>query len=73
MKKLTIGYGALMPKLEEQVNEQGYTLGHEADKLEKIRFSINMCGFHVATESQIKSMLGKLHKKVEKALVILED
>jgi len=54
--------------LEEQANEQGYTLGEDADTFEKIRKAINMCMFHVATESQITAMTKKLHNKVVKKL-----
>jgi hypothetical protein len=61
-------YGVLMDTLEDQANMQGYTLGDEAEKLEKIRKAINMCMFHVATESQTKQMTDKLHKKVVKEL-----
>lgn len=58
----------MMPKLEEQANEQGYTLGGKAESLEKIKFSINIVGFHVATETQVNQMFAKLNKKVVAAL-----
>ena len=54
--------------LEEQANKQGYTLGDDADTFEKIRKAINMCMFHVATESQVTAMTKKLHNKVVKKL-----
>ena len=61
-------YGVMYEPLEEQANKQGYTLGEEVETLEKIRKAINMCMFHVATESQTSSMTQKLHNKVIKAL-----
>jgi len=66
--KVGFYYGVMYESLEEQANKQGYTLGKEAEKLEKIRKAINMCMFHVATESQTSTMTKKLHNKVVKAL-----
>jgi len=66
-------YGVMGDSLEEQANKQGYTLGKEAEKFEKIRESINMCMFHVATESQTSAMTKKLHNKVIKALNPIEN
>ena len=66
--KVGFGYGILCEDLETQANKQGYTLGKEAEKLEKIRNAINMCGFHVATNKQTEMMTKKLHIKVIKAL-----
>jgi hypothetical protein len=73
MNNVGFRYGVLGDSLEEQANAQGYTLGEEGDKFEKIRKAINMCMFHVATESQVKIMTEKLHKKVVGALEILEN
>ena len=67
-EKVIFNYGCLGDSLEEQANQQGYTLGKNADVCEKIRKSINMCGFHVATESQVNSMFKKLQSKVVKSL-----
>ena len=66
--KVGFSYGVLYESLEEQANKQGYTLGKDADTFEKIRKAINMCMFHVATDSQVSTMTKKLHKKVIKAL-----
>lgn len=68
MNNLRFGYGPMMPKLEEQANEQGYTLGNKGEQLESIKFAINMVGFHVATETQVNQMFAKLNKKVLAAL-----
>jgi hypothetical protein len=57
------GYGVFCDSLEKQANDQGFNLKN-SEMYEKIRHSINMCKFHVATESQVDSMLKKLHKKV---------
>ncbi len=75
MKETKIGfsYGPSMPTLESQANKQGFTLGKDGEKLEKIRQAINMCGFHVATNSQINTMIVKLHKKVTESLMPLKN
>lgn len=63
--KHTIGfnYGVLFDSLETQAKKQGYKL-NDADKFEEIRKAINLCSFHVATDSQVLIMLKKLHKQV---------
>lgn len=71
-ENVSFGYGVFNDELEKQANKQGYTFGEEAEVLDKIRKAINMCGFHVATESQAKSMFDKLHKRVIKSLKPLE-
>jgi hypothetical protein len=71
-ENVSFGYGAFNDELEKQANEQGYTFGTEAETLDKIRKAINMCGFHVATESQVKAMFDKLHKRVMKSLKPLD-
>lgn len=72
-KQIGFSYGVFCESLEEQANKQGFTLGDELDNLEKIRKAINMCGFHVATDSQVESMIKKIHKQVIKALKPLEQ
>ena len=66
-------YGPLTKPLELQANIQGYTLGSEADNLERLKHSLNICCLHLSTESQSKSMHLKLHKKVMKALEVIKD
>jgi hypothetical protein len=63
-KQIGFNYGVFADSLEEQANKQGYTLGDENERMESIRQAINMCGFHVATESQVNAMFSKLQKKV---------
>lgn len=72
MNEIKFGYGPILPELEEQAKDQGFTLGSKAITLEKIRFSINMVGFHVATENQVNLMTKKLHKKVFESLKEIE-
>jgi len=70
--KVGFSYGVLYDPLEKQANEQGYTLGDKAEIFEEIRNSINMCMFHVATDSQVSTMTKKLHNKVVKTLKSLK-
>ena len=70
MKEVGFSYGIFGKTLKEQANEQGFEL-KDAETFEKIRKAINMCGFHVATDSQVNAMIKKLHSKVNKNLVPL--
>ena len=67
-KNLEMHYGALF-KIEEQLNEQGFTLGENEETLEKAHFSINYLFIHrLLTDSEKNRCLDRLHKKVLKAL-----
>jgi hypothetical protein len=70
-KEIGFSYGVIEDSLEVQANTLGYTLGKDADKYEKIRNAINMCGFHVATESQVNLMFNKLQQKVVGSLKLI--
>ena len=70
---MEVHYGIFAEELEIQANRQGLTLGEKTTQLEKIRHSINIVGFHVATESQIQSMLKKLNKMMGEALRPIEE
>jgi hypothetical protein len=70
-KQIGFSYGAISKTLREQANEQGFDL-KDYEKFEKIKKAINMCMFHVATDSQIKAMTNKLHKQVMNNLIPLE-
>lgn len=59
-------YGALNPSVEEQLNALGFTLGKDAQKIEKIRFAILMVSFHVATDGETDKMFKRLTKLIEK-------
>ena len=66
---MEIKYGALAPKLEEQVNAQGFTLGKEANTLEKSRESIIWLTVQdILTDNQKGKALLKLHKQVIKQM-----
>ena len=68
------GYGALCDGLEKQANEQGYTLGEEAEKFEKRREAILTLTFgKILTDSQIDKAYQKLQKQVVKSLKPLEE
>ena len=69
MKQVGFGYGALRDNLERQANAQGYTLGKEAELLDKLMFALNMVRIHgVLTEGQADKAYEKLNKKVIAAL-----
>lgn len=72
MKQVGFSYGPLCDDLEVQANRQGYTLGENAEKFEKIRDAINMVMFHVATKSQVDYMTKKLQAQIVKVLKYLE-
>lgn len=62
-------YGALADSLEEQANAQGFTLGNDAERLQKLNDAVLMCWFHnLCTDSQKDSMINKLQKQVLKSL-----
>lgn len=69
--EIGFSYGILCESLKKQANEQGFELKDD-EKFEKIRKAINMCGFHVATDSQVELMIKKLQKQVVKNLVPLK-
>lgn len=71
INKVEFCYGCFGDTLQEQATKQGYEL-KSSEKFEKIRKSINMCGFHVATNSQVDMMFKKLNKQVT-ANLIKED
>ena len=73
-KSVTFGYGALCEPLEVQANSQGYTLGKEAEKLEKLREArLQLVFGDILTESQMEQTAKKLHKQVIKALKPLKE
>lgn len=71
---VTFGYGAPCEPLEVQANSQGYTLGKEAEKLEKLREArLQLVFGDILTESQMEQTAKKLHKQVIKALKPLKE
>jgi hypothetical protein len=74
MNEVKFSYGALAPKLEEQANEQGYTLGDKSKSFEKSKESILWLTFrNILTESQKNNAFARLHKQVMKQLVSKEE
>lgn len=68
-KEVIFHYGAASEPLERQANDQGFTLGDKAKLLEDLNRCMLMCWIHgLCTDSQNNAMMGKLQKKVVKAL-----
>jgi hypothetical protein len=71
-KEVKINYGALADPIEQQLNEQGLTLGDKQGFIEKLSHSLTMCKFHLLTDSQHESCLKKLHKAVMKNIKLIK-
>jgi hypothetical protein len=65
---IKFGYGCLCEPLEIQANLQGYTLGSNAECLQKECDAISLLKFDVLTDSQHHKILNKFHKNVIKSL-----
>lgn len=62
-------YNQFTETLEEYVNKQGCTLGEEAERLEKLLYSISYCYVHgVLTGSQTRQANEKFVKQFQEAL-----
>ena len=70
---MDIEFSAFAKPIEEQLNGEGYTLGDEAETIEKINKAITMCYFHVATQSQVDSMRKKLVKRISEEMTKIEE
>lgn len=67
MESIQVGfsYGILAKSLEEQANEQGFTLGEKADNLQKsLKYIHHLYMSDLLTDTQEKTIINKLHKKV---------
>lgn len=67
----TVGFhhGALCDPYEQQANEQGYTLGKEADLFGDIGYAYNMLYIHgYLTDSQADSVCKKIQKNLIRSL-----
>lgn len=63
------GFDELNDNLEEYVNKQGCTLGKDAERLQRLLYSIAYCYLHgVTTDSQVRQMNEKFKKQFQKAL-----
>lgn len=73
-KLVTFYHRALSDPYEEQAREQGYTLGDDAELLQKLGFWLVLCHIHgVLTDSQYDKALQKLNKKIVGSLKPLEE
>lgn len=72
----TIGFhhGALCDPYEKQANDQGYTLGNDEERLEKLGFSLTYAWIQgCLTDAQYNSGLKRLQKQLVKALKPLPE
>jgi len=73
-RMIGFNHGALSDSYEKQANEQGFTLGEEKERLEKLGFSVVYCWIHgVLTDSQYDMALKKLQKQLVKAIKPLPE
>jgi hypothetical protein len=73
-KSVTFGYGALCEPLETQANQQGYTLGAKAERLEKLREArLQLMFGEMLTDSQLEQTAKKLQRQVIKALKLIKE
>lgn len=69
MKSISFGYGASCDTLEKQANDQGYTLGEDAEKLEKLRLArLALIFGNVLTEAEMEKTAKRINAKAIKAL-----
>ncbi len=62
-------HGALADSYEKQANEQGFTLGDNAELFDKISHSYNMLRLHgYLTDAQCDSVRAKIQKRLVKNL-----
>lgn len=62
-------YGVFADPYEQQANAQGFTLGNDRERLEKLGFSLVYAHIHdCLTDSQYDMALKKLQKQIVKAL-----
>ena len=74
MAEIGISYGALSDPIEDQLNEQGYTLGEKAELVEKMVFGLIAANIHsVLTDSEYTRALDRLHKKVIKDMKPVDE
>ena len=73
VKNLFFRYGALVDSLEKQANEQGYTLGSEADIFERMEYGLVLNYIQgTLTVRQYHRALDKLNKRVIKAIAPID-
>lgn len=68
------GFDELTGNLEEFINKQGFTLGKDAERLQKLFFCIEYCYIHgVVTDSQARQMNEKFMKQFKNSLKEMEE
>lgn len=73
MKVVEFRHGFLSPSYEEQANEQGYTLGKEAERFQKLgEYVLKLRIFGIITDGETDKALQRLQKKFVKELKPLE-
>ena len=73
VKNLFFRYGALVDSLLKQPNEQGYTLGSEADIFERMEYGLVLNYIQgTLTVRQYHRALDKLNKRVIKAIAPID-
>lgn len=72
-KVIEFRHGFLSPSYEEQANEQGYTLGDQAEKYQKLgKYVLELRIFGIITDGETDKALQRLQKKFVKELKPLE-
>jgi hypothetical protein len=72
--QIILNYGALSGPLEEQANEQGFTLGEKAELFEKMAYGLVLNMIHgTLTHSQYEKAIQRLHNKVIKEVKLIES
>lgn len=70
---IKLDFGAMSDSLEEQANRNGYTLGKDANRLEKIKNARAMLFLHgMLTDSENGKIIKRISSKVEKVLKPLD-
>lgn len=69
MEEVGFSFGFLFDDLETQSNEQGYTLGEDAEMLENLRHCLNVVRINrLLTDAQADKAYGRLLKLIVKSL-----
>lgn len=73
-KVVEFRHGFLSPSYEEQANNQGYTLGDQAEKFQKWgKYILELRIFSIITDGETDKALQRLQKKLVKELKPLEE
>lgn len=70
LNSITIHFGAVAKPFEEQLNDQGFTLGDQAERIEEIYKSIlRIYFFQLLTPTDFDKVLKKFNKKIVEAAI----